>query len=1158
MKFATIFRSRRLQQHHISRRYQRRALLVLTLLIGIAAIFSMGLEAGAQSWLEHGQQIVRAPRETTLEQREIPDPPGTIRGERVEGELLVKFGENISTKISRSVHKRIGAHVLKQFSSINWQHVSLPPGLSVEDAIARYRNLPGVIAAQPNYVYHVAATPNDPMFDQLYGMQQIHAPEAWDVTTGSNQVVVAVIDTGIFYPHEDLSANMWRNPGETGTDANGNDRATNGIDDDNDGYVDDVYGIDTYNHDSDPIDDRGHGTHVAGIIGAAGNNGVGVVGVNWQVRLMALKFLAQNGSGTSAGAIECFDYVVMMKARGVNVRVTNNSYGATDDAAMREAMDAAGNAGVLNVCAAGNNAMNTDNTPFFPASFDSPYIISVAASDQNDNPASFTNYGATTVDLAAPGVNILSTVHDGPKYITLSGTSMSSPHVAGAAALLLAHDASLTPASLKATLMNTVDVLPQWAGKVVSGGRLNVARALQSLTACSFSLSPNNLSFTSNPGTGRVAISSTPNCEWAAQANAGWITITNRSGGSGNLYFTVSANNTQTQRTAQITVADQSITVTQEAAPPQSCASPISPSSQHFSMAGGAGSVQVTAPNGCNWSAVSNDYWIGVTQGSSGSGNGSVNFAVEANSSFPARTGTIMIAGQTFTVTQDSDCTYSLTPTSQTFPAVSQTQAPAVGIISVSAGSSCIWSAVSNASWIQIVSGSSGQGGGKVAYIVNDNNTGNARTGNIWVADQTFTVTQSANTAAPTVTLTKPASGTKLPGPAQITLNADAMGNAHSVVRVDFYAQENGPVNSSGAPLLIGSATTSPYSTVWEVRQTDNYVLTAIATDTAGLTTTSAPVPVMVVPSANISGNITDEHGTPYINITVQLTSSQPGDNTSVQTNGFGVFNFFTLPQGLDYTVTPLMPGYAVNPTSRSVTNLSGNQNFDFIAMPTSCSYSLSSVSRNFPASGGDGVLGITTEQGCVWKTLNTPLWMKFSAVDGTGSATISYVVTENRSTSPRAATINIGDQTFDVTQDGNPSFCDYTVSPTEFTYPGDGGSGQITVTASSSTCSWNGVSNDGWITISGAQGGTGNGAINFTVAQNPGAFRIGSLNVAGRAVTVQQKPMPVGGASMSQASAAQMLLHLDFENLLSSSVFAPMLIQETLALKNEAAIFIY
>ncbi len=409
------------------------------------------------------------------------------KGEFVPGELLVKFNNDIRAGSSQLSSEQIGAQVIHDFSSIGWKHVHLPQGMTVSDGIAFYQSLPGVVAAQPNYVYHTDITPNDPQFSSLYGLAKIQAPAVWDKTTGSSSVVVAVIDTGVLYTHEDLSANMWRNPGETGLDANGHDRATNGVDDDGNSYVDDVYGINTIYDNSNPVDDNGHGTHVAGTIGAVGNNGKGVAGVNWSVRIMAVKSHDSHGNGTSASVVAAFQYVTMMKQRGVNIRVTNNSWGgapeaASYDQALKDAIDAAGNAGILNVMAAGNSNSNNDATPFYPASYDSPSIIAVAASDQNDNRASFSSYGAHTVALAAPGVGILSTYGSGPTvYQFLSGTSMATPHVAGAAALLCAYRGALSVADLKATLMNSVDVLPQWSGLTVTGGRLNLARAVQSL-----------------------------------------------------------------------------------------------------------------------------------------------------------------------------------------------------------------------------------------------------------------------------------------------------------------------------------------------------------------------------------------------------------------------------------------------------------------------------------------------------------------------------------------------------------------------------------------------------------------------------------------------------------------------------------------------------
>ena len=318
----------------------------------------------------------------------------------------------------------------------------------------------------------------------MYEMQKISAPAAWDLTTGSQQTVVAVIDTGIKYTHEDLAANMWTNPGEI---------AGNGIDDDGNGFVDDVYGYDFFYNDSDPLDENGHGTHTAGTIGAVGNNSLGVVGVNWNVRLMAIKIYSASGNGTtSAMLINAYNYVRMMRERGVNIRVTNNSYGGCDEAcgydqATKDAIDALGRANVLQVFAAGNNGQNVETTPFYPGSYTSPSILTVAASDQNDNRASFSNYGATSVDVAAPGVSDSQHGQNDGKLRNFKRNFDGFAHTtAGAAALLASQNPNLSAASLKATLINSVDVLSNWNGIVKSGGRINVARALQNQTVCAF------------------------------------------------------------------------------------------------------------------------------------------------------------------------------------------------------------------------------------------------------------------------------------------------------------------------------------------------------------------------------------------------------------------------------------------------------------------------------------------------------------------------------------------------------------------------------------------------------------------------------------------------------------------------------------------------
>jgi subtilisin family serine protease len=500
---------------------------------------------------------------------------------RVTDELLVKFDKNSSTKNLRATHARLGARVVESFAPLGWQRVKLPTDSSVEEAIKIYEATPGVIMAQPNYVYRIDTTPNDTRYGELYGMTKIGAPAAWDLTKGSSAVVVAVIDTGIKYTHEDLAANIWTNPGETGTDAQGHDKATNGIDDDGDGFIDDVHGYDFDHNDPDPMDDNGHGTHCAGTIGAVGNNALGVAGVNWNVRLMAVKTHDSSGNSTSAKVVAAFNYVTMLKSRGVNVRVTSNSWGgapeaAAFDQALLDALGAAAAADILNVFAAGNANTDTDAQAFYPAAYNVPDLISVAASDQNDNRASFSNYGATSVDLAAPGVSILSTYPSASNYATLSGTSMAAPHVAGAAALLAAREPTLTASALKASLLNNVDVLANWVsdpatGKrlTLTGGRLNVAHALQQPTACAYSLNQPGASFNSTGGNSTLNVNAQANCDWTARSNDSWITINSitQPSGNGSVSFSVAANDSA-PRTGTINVAGQTYTVTQAAVPP--------------------------------------------------------------------------------------------------------------------------------------------------------------------------------------------------------------------------------------------------------------------------------------------------------------------------------------------------------------------------------------------------------------------------------------------------------------------------------------------------------------------------------------------------------------------------------------------------------------
>ena len=331
-----------------------------------------------------------------------------------------------------------------------------------------------------NELLTINGAPNDPYYGYETALNQssnldINAPEAWALSTGSSDVVVAVIDTGVDYTHADLSANVWTNPSEVGG---------NGLDDDGDGVVDDIHGFNAVANNGDPLDDNGHGTHVSGTIGAVGNNGVGVTGINWNIKIIGAKFLDSSGSGTTAGAINAIDYITRLKNRGVNIVATNNSWGGGGySAPLQDAISRAGAAGIVFVAAAGNNGQNLDTTPSYPASYSNSNIISVAALDASTgNLASFSNYGQTGVDIAAPGVNILST-YKGNQYAYMSGTSMATPHVTGVIALMKAYNPLIGMNDIVSCMVSSSRQLSSLTGKVATGGLLQADGALRCAAA---------------------------------------------------------------------------------------------------------------------------------------------------------------------------------------------------------------------------------------------------------------------------------------------------------------------------------------------------------------------------------------------------------------------------------------------------------------------------------------------------------------------------------------------------------------------------------------------------------------------------------------------------------------------------------------------------
>jgi subtilisin family serine protease len=422
--------------------------------------------------------------------------------EAVSGEVLVKFrGAQAPASRAQAVQQAdadadeaVGGSGVRRLHSRRLDTAAL---------LALLLKHPDVEYVEPNYIVRAldsegdvgvqALTPNDPAFPVLWGLQNtgqiisvsgtvgadIGAASAWTISTGSRANVVAVIDSGIDYMHPDLSANVWSAPIAFSVTIGGipvNCAAG-------------THGFNAITRACDPMDDFGHGTHVSGTVGAVGNNGIGVVGVNWKASVMGIKFLDSSGNGTTSDAINAIEFAIQAKSAfassgRANVRVLSNSWGGSGfSQALLDEINKANTNDMLFVAAAGNTGTNNDTAPFYPASFDAPNVMAVAATDNNDHLASFSNYGQSSVHLGAPGVLVYST-YPGNSYQYESGTSMATPHVSGAAALVLSR-CSLTTAGLKNTLTASVDPLPSLSGLTVTGGRLNVNKAIRACTTLS-------------------------------------------------------------------------------------------------------------------------------------------------------------------------------------------------------------------------------------------------------------------------------------------------------------------------------------------------------------------------------------------------------------------------------------------------------------------------------------------------------------------------------------------------------------------------------------------------------------------------------------------------------------------------------------------------
>ena len=409
----------------------------------------------------------------------------------VPGEYLVKL------------HPGLTQSAIQGFDSVN--QIQLATGEVIYKVTTTHADLvqasnPAIEVIEPNYLYtfgdvqdngivesssdSVGLTTDDPMFGKLWGLSNtgsntgaffggvkgmdVNAVEAWKIETGRSDVVIAVIDTGLDYTHPDLQGNIWNNPAEINGQV--------GVDDDGNGIIDDIHGANFITGSGDPADDHGHGTHVSGTIAAVHGNGIGVKGVMAHAQIMGLKFLNAQGSGTLEDAIKAVDYATAHK-----VDVMSNSWGGGGySELLKQAIARASDAGIVFVAAAGNSTNNNDKNAEYPAGYQLPNMISVAAHQGGGSRASFSNYGVSTVHIAAPGTNILSTVAGGG-YKAMSGTSMATPHVSGAVGLLLSREASLTPTEVRDRIVSTAKKVLGLGSTCQAKGRLDMARMLQNV-----------------------------------------------------------------------------------------------------------------------------------------------------------------------------------------------------------------------------------------------------------------------------------------------------------------------------------------------------------------------------------------------------------------------------------------------------------------------------------------------------------------------------------------------------------------------------------------------------------------------------------------------------------------------------------------------------
>ena len=623
-----------------------------------------------------------------------------------------------------------------------------------------------------------------------------------------------------------------------------------------------------------------------------------------------------------------------------------------------------------------------------------------------------------------------------------------------------------------------------YEARVAVIGPSGTARSDQSNTfafssPCSSSISPTSVSVAGAASTGSVAVSAVGTCPWSATSNAAWITITAGAAGTGNgtVSYSVAANNTTSSRTGTMTIAGQTFTLSQSAG----CTFSISPSASSVASAATTGSVTVSAGAGCAWTASSSASWITITSGASGAGPGSVGYSVSANTGTAQRTGTLTIAGRTFTVTQDAlTCSYSLSPVNATLGASASSST-----VAVSAASGCAWTASTQTSWITVTSGASGNGNGQVGYSVAANPSTTGRNGSITIGGQTFAVTQAGQTCTYAI------------APVSASVPADA---TTSTVSVDTLAGCNWTATSSAAWISVtsGGSGTGDGTVGFSVAAN-----TALASRTGALTIGGQTFTVTqggVVCDSRLSPTSASVGASGSQN-TVAVTI--PGPCAWTATSPASWITITSGANGLgDGTV-----GYTVaantSTASRSANLTIAGRTFAVSQAGVTCAYTVSPLTASATAAAGTGTIGVTSTNGCAWTASSAVSWITItSGTPGSGPGTVAYSFVANPTTQSRAGVVTVAGQPVTITQAAG---CGYAISPASASLTASSGTGSISVSAGSS-CGWSAQSPVSWITFTTATSGTGTGSVGYQVAANgDSSSRSATITVAGQPFVITQ-----------------------------------------------------